>query len=181
MTPTLETPRLILRPLELSDATQTQVLFPHWEIVRYLTPKVPWPYPDDGAYHYYCDAALPAIARGEEWHWTLRLKSAPEQLIGCIALFRSETDNRAFWIGLPWQQQGLMSEACRAVNDYWFDSLGFPWLRVSKAVPNSASRRLSMREGMRVIRCEDRDYVSGRYPGEVWEITAEEWRRKKEL
>lgn len=36
MISTLETPRLILRPLELPDAEQTQLLFPHWDIVRYL-------------------------------------------------------------------------------------------------------------------------------------------------
>jgi ribosomal-protein-alanine N-acetyltransferase len=35
MTPTLETPRL--GPLELADAEQVQILFPHWEIVRYMT------------------------------------------------------------------------------------------------------------------------------------------------
>ena len=41
MTPTLETPRLILRPLELADASQAQVLFPQWEIVRNLNRAVP--------------------------------------------------------------------------------------------------------------------------------------------
>jgi hypothetical protein len=29
--------------------------------------------------------------------------------------------------------------------------------------------------GMRVLRLEIRDYVSGRLPSEIWEITAEEW------
>lgn len=32
---------------------------------------------------------------------------------------------------------------------------------------------------MRVIAREDRDYVSGRLPSEIWEITAEEWRQRK--
>ena len=82
MAPALETPRLILRPLELADAEQVQILFPHWEIVRYLANKVPWPYPADGAHTYYRDVALPAIERGEEWHWSLRLKTVPGQLIG---------------------------------------------------------------------------------------------------
>src|ERR1041385_3308233 len=88
MTPILETPRLVLRPLKLSDAGQTQVLFPHWERFRYLRKIVPWPYPPDGAYTYYRDVALPAVERGDEWAWTLRLKTAPEQLIGAISLFR---------------------------------------------------------------------------------------------
>ena len=50
MTPELETPRLLLRPLVLADAAETQILFPRWEIVRYLANHVPWPYPPDGAY-----------------------------------------------------------------------------------------------------------------------------------
>jgi RimJ/RimL family protein N-acetyltransferase len=49
---------------------------------------------------------------------------------------------------------------------------------VSKAIANIASRRISERSGMRVIKTEHRDYVSGRLPEEVWEITREEWRRR---
>jgi ribosomal-protein-alanine N-acetyltransferase len=179
LTPTLDSPSLILRPLELSDAEQTQVLFPHWEIVRYIRNAVPWPYPPNGAYTYYREVALPAVARGDEWAWTLRLKSAPDHLIGAISLFRSETDNRGFWLGLPWQRQGLMTEACDVVTDYWFDVLEFPVLRVPKAIANAGSRRISEKQGMRVIAREDRDYVSGRLPSEIWEITAEEWRRRE--
>lgn len=179
MTPTLQTPRLVLRPLELADADHAQVLFPHWEIVRYLRKIVPWPYPSDGAYVYYRDVALPAVARGDEWAWTLRLKSNPGQLIGAISLFRNETDNRGFWLGLPWHRQGLMTEACNAVTDYWFEALRFPVLRVPKAIANAGSRRISEKQGMRIIGREDRDYVSGRLPSEIWEITAEEWRQRK--
>jgi [ribosomal protein S5]-alanine N-acetyltransferase len=175
----LETPRLELRPLELADAEQTQRLFPHWEIVKYLASRVPWPYPDDGAFTYYRDNALPAMERGEEWHWTLRLKSAPAQHIGAISLSRIENSNRGFWLGLFWQRQGLMSEAVEVVTDYWFDVLGFPVLRAPKAVVNTASRRISEKNGMRVVSCEEQDSVSGRFPTEIWEITAEEWRARR--
>jgi [ribosomal protein S5]-alanine N-acetyltransferase len=135
--PTLETPRLLLRPLELADAEQAQVLFPHWEIVRYLDKIVAWPYPPDGAYMWYRDHVLPAMERGEEWHWTLRLKSSSANMIGSIDLRRRDNNNRGFWIGLPWQRQGLMTEACEAVTDFWFDVLKFSVLRAPKAVPKS--------------------------------------------
>ena len=182
MTPTLETPRLILRPLELADAEQVQELFPKWETVRYLTSAIPWPYPPDGAYTFYRDVALPAVARGEEWYWTLRFKTNPAQIIGAISLMRNQKDNRGFWIDLPWQGQGLTTEACDAVTDYWFTVLKFPVLRVSKAIANIGSRRISEKQVMRVIGKEERDHVSGRNLSEVWEITAEEWsahRQKK--
>lgn len=177
-TPPLETCRLLLRPLELADAAQAQVLFPQWEIVRYLNHRVPWPYPPDGALTFYRDVALPAVERGDAWHWTLRLKTEPNQLIGNISLARAENKNRGFWLGLSWQGQGLMFEACDAVTDYWFSILQFPVLRVPKAVANAASRRISEKQGMRVVATQERDFVSGRLLSEIWEITAEEWRAR---
>ena len=72
-----------------------------------------------------------------------------------------------------------MTEACNAVTDFWFDTLHFPVLRAPKAVANVASRRISEKQGMRLVSTEDRDYVSGRLPSEIWEITAEEWRARK--
>jgi RimJ/RimL family protein N-acetyltransferase len=177
MPPELETERLLLRPLEVADAEQVQRLFPQWEIVKYLNAVVPWPYPDDGALTYYRDRALPAMARGEEWHWTLRLKEKPEQIIGAIGLIRGVTDNPGFWIAPEWQGKGLMTEAVIAVNDYWFEVLGFPVLRAPKAIANAASRRISEKTGMRVVGTEERNLVSGRQLSEMWEITAEEWRR----
>jgi hypothetical protein len=32
---------------------------------------------------------------------------------------------------------------------------------------------------MRLIAKMERNYVSGRFPAELWEITAEEWHRRK--
>ena len=89
--------------------------------------------------HVYRNDILPAIERGEQWHWTLRLKEAPEQHIGVISLHQEEWDKRGYWLRLPWHRQSLMTETVIAVNDYWFDVLGFQ-LRAPKAVANVASR-----------------------------------------
>jgi ribosomal-protein-alanine N-acetyltransferase len=179
MTPELQTKRLLLKPLQLADAQQTQLLFPHWEIVRYLRKVVPWPYPPDGAHRFYEDVALPAIQRGDEWIWTLRLKTAPDRVIGSISVAKGENDNRGFWLGLPWHGQGLMTEAAEAVTDYWFNVLNFKVLRVPKAIANVASRRISEKHGMRVVATEEREYVSGKLLSEIWEITAEEWNSRR--
>jgi ribosomal-protein-alanine N-acetyltransferase len=98
MTPTLETGRLLLRPIELADAEQIQAVFPSWEIVKYLANKVPWPYPSDGALTFLRDIALPTIARGDEWIWTIRRKEEPGTIIGSINLRKSADENRGFWI-----------------------------------------------------------------------------------
>jgi [ribosomal protein S5]-alanine N-acetyltransferase len=119
------------------------------------------------------------MERGEQWHWSFRLKASPEQLIGRVSLTKDTRNNRGFWIGLPWQRQGLMSEACDAVTDYWFDVLKFPVLRAPKAVCNTGSRRISERQGMRVVATEEQEYVSGSLLTELWEITADEWRNHR--
>jgi [ribosomal protein S5]-alanine N-acetyltransferase len=175
MVPTLETPRLFLRPLTLADAPAIQAIFPKWEIVRYMIAHVPWPYPADGALSFLRDLALPGMARGDEWHWGLFLKTAPDQLIGVISLRAAPNDNRGFWIDTPYWGQGLMQEASEAVTDYWFDVLGFPVLRAPKAAPNIASRRISEKNGMRLVAVEDGTYVGGPFPREIWEITQAEW------
>ena len=175
-TPSFETPRLILRPLALADAEEVQLIFPQWEIVRHLNARVPWPFPLDGVRTYYLDSALPAIERGEEYHWMLLRKDDPERkIIGSICLVLSDTVNRGFWIAPPWQRQGLMTEAVQAVNRFWFEELKQPVLRTKKACENLASRAISVREGMRCVDHTKDDYVSGCLPTEHWELTAEDW------
>lgn len=170
-----ETHRLILRPLAIENAAQIQELFPQWEVVRYLRNVVPWPYPANGALEFIREVALPHMASSEAWNWTLRLKSEPEQIIGNLHLRKGDRDHRGFWMGMKWQGQGLMSEACAWANDFWFETLGFPVLRVSKAAENRASRRISQKQGMRLVGVEEKDYVCGTLPSEIWEMTAEEW------
>lgn len=178
--PELSTSRLILRPVELADAAAVQGLFPHWEIVRYLaSPPIPWPYPTDGALTFLRDAAIPKMQRGEEWTWSIRLKESPGKMIGLITLHDIEGNNRGFWLGLPWQGRGIMTEACLAVTDYWFEVLDRPVLRAPRAVENIASRRIAEKTGMRLVGTEMKSYVCGPRLSEVWEITREEWRRKR--
>jgi [ribosomal protein S5]-alanine N-acetyltransferase len=175
-TPVLETPRLRLTPLALEDADQVQPLFAQWEIVKQLNARVPWPFPADGVHTFYRDAALPAISRGEEWHWMLRLKGDPEQkIIGSICLKLHTDLNRGFWIAQKWQGRGLMTEAAAAVTRFWFEELKQPVLCVKKARDNAASRAISLHEGMHCIAQTEDDYVSGRLPTEIWELTAENW------
>jgi RimJ/RimL family protein N-acetyltransferase len=178
-TPALETPRLILRPLQLSDAAEIQPLFAQWEVVRQLNARVPWPFPANGVETYYRDDALPAIERGDEWHWMLRLKEDPEaKIIGSICLVLPGPVNRGFWIAREWQGRGLMTEAAKEVTRFWFEDLNQPVLRIKKARDNVASRAISLRQGMRCIEQTEDNYVSGRLPTEIWELTAEEWRAR---
>ncbi len=175
MTPDLETERLLLKPVVAEDASAVQEQFPDWRIVEFLGAIIPWPYPDDGAQSWLRDLVLPAMAEGRAWHWSIRLKSDPQRLVGVISLRDGQDDNRGFWLNPVLWGQGLMNEACEAVTAFWFQVLGKPALRVPKAVGNIASRRISESSGMRVVWQGERDFVSGRHPTEIWEITREEW------
>jgi RimJ/RimL family protein N-acetyltransferase len=121
------------------------------------------------------------MARGDAWHWTIRQKDEPDQIVGVISLMRTADNNRGFWIGLKWQGHGLATEAAEAVTDFWFEVLKFPVLRVPKAVANLASRRVSEKLNMRIVATEERDHVSGRAFDEIWEITADEWQARRRV
>lgn len=172
---TLQTARLTLTPLQLADASNIQQLFPHWEVVRYLDSRVPWPYPDDGALTYVRDVVLPAIAAGREWHWMIRLGSESSQSIGSISLYDHPGNNRGFWLAPQWQGKGYIREACKVINAYWFETLARPVMQVPKAVDNQASRKVSQREGMRLIETREGHFVSAPMLKEIWEMTRAEW------
>jgi RimJ/RimL family protein N-acetyltransferase len=53
-------------------------------------------------------------------------------------------------------------------------------MRVPKAAANIASRRVSEKQGMRIVATEERDYVSGRMLAEIWEIAADEWNGRRQ-
>ena len=175
MIPIFETKRLWLHPITLEDAPAAQRLFPQWEIVRFLDEKIPWPYPEDGALQFYRDVVLPEMKRGEQWAWAIRLKGGPSHLIGGINLRLQRDDNRGFWVGLPWQGRGIMTEACEVVTGFWFNSLDRDTLRVAKAVDNIASRRISESQGARLVSIVDRIFLMGPTKAAIWEMTKEEW------
>lgn len=173
--PTLFTSRLILTALQLTDAEAVQRLFPHWEVVRYLDKRVPWPYPEDGGLAYVRDVALSAMAAGREWHWMIRTRLQPEHIIGSISLYDQPGNHRGFWLAPQYQGNGYMREACEIINSYWFETLSRPVMQVPKAVANNASRKVSQHEGMRLIGRRDGHFVAGPMELEVWEITRSEW------
>ena len=176
-TPTLETERLILRPISLDDAPAVQRWFPDWELVKYLHAGLPWPYPDDGALTN-ARECLEKRARGEKFFWVLVLKDGDDQAIGRIDLwpFDGETrDMRGFWLARPWWGRGLMTEAAERVTQYAFEDLEWPLLYLSNAQPNRGSHRVKEKQGAELIDVRPHPFMSGEYPRETWLLTREAW------
>lgn len=180
MTPLLETERLLLKPLGVNDIAALQQVFPQWEIVRWLDATVPWPFPADGACYFVEHVVLPQMESGTGWHWSIRRRADPNALIGEITLQEVERRNRGFWIVPEWQGHGYASEAAEAVTQFWFEDLGKPVLHVPKAAANLASRRISERQGMRVIDKFKGQLVGGEYDFELWELSRAEWLARRQ-
>jgi ribosomal-protein-alanine N-acetyltransferase len=180
--PILETTRLRLRPLAITDAPRIQELVAVWDVVQYLDAQIPWPYPEDGAEHF-LSRKLPEMSAGSVYTWALTLKSENDDLlIGVIELMPSNPkDSRAFWIGVPYQQRGYMTEAVCAVNDFAFDTLGMDRLLLNNAVPNIGSHKLKEKSGATIVDdTEDYKYVAGTYKQISWVLTKAQWQANRE-
>jgi RimJ/RimL family protein N-acetyltransferase len=179
-TPTIQTQRLVLRPLALSDAPAIQRHFNNWNIIRNLASVVPWPYPDDGA-ESFIRLQLNKIAAGEAiYQWVLVLRSGDGEAIGAIA-FRPHVENpkghRGFWLAEPYWNQGLMTEAIAAVNDFAFRTLDIESFYVCNAATNAASRRVKQKTGAEFVGYIDLRHHDGQSKSEKWKVTRENWLR----
>jgi len=176
-TPVLQTPRLVLRPVRAKDAPVIQRRFPHWEVVRWLDAKIPWPYPADGAATYVA-ACLEQMARGDKSHWAIIPRSGPADLIGIIELWPDDgvsRSQRGFWLDPDFQGKGLMTEAAERVTEYAFCKLGWPHLWLTNAQDNHPSRRIKERQGARLVDLMIGEHVGGKGPQMVWLLQRQDW------
>lgn len=181
-TPTLATPRLLLRPVVLTDAPAIQVHFANWNVIKHIGGKVPWPYPPDGAQTFLKEDALPRVNRGDAHVWAICLKATPGDLIGVIEfrLSPDADDHRGFWIAEPHWGKGLMSEAVEAVNRFVFEELGLDNFIEQNAANNPASRRLKEKSGGEFLSYRESTYLSGERRSEVWRLTRAGWLAARE-
>jgi [ribosomal protein S5]-alanine N-acetyltransferase len=147
--PTLETPRLILRPLELSDAKDVQRLAGEPEIAR-TTLAIPHPYPDGVAEQYLATLTEKFNQRNEVNFAVTRIHSG--ELIGAACLRLELEHDRGevgYWIGKPFCGQGYATEAARAIVDYGFQTWGLNRIEGGLFSTNPASGRVQEKLGFR--------------------------------
>ena len=150
--PTLETERLWLRLLEPGDAAAiTQ--YASDRRVAATTLNIPHPYNLDLAREFIERKQQSAIA-GSDFAFALTLKPERE-LIGVISL-RPQHGHSAevgYWTGVPWWNQGYMSEALRAIIRHAFCDLGLQRVYASHFGGNLASGRVMQKAGMSYEGC----------------------------
>jgi ribosomal-protein-alanine N-acetyltransferase len=153
----IETERLVLRPLQATDASRIALLASDWEMAR-MTARIPHPYPDGAA-----EAFIAAAAKADGLVLAIAERRAPALLIGCAGVERWQAGRggdreRAvgeaelgYWIGRPYWGRGYATEAGRAVLAFAFRHLALERIVVSAMLDNPASHRVIEKLGFRPI------------------------------
>lgn len=179
-TPEIETTRLVLRAVHIEDAPDIYGYVRNPNVLRYTTGTPPREFSETEA----VVRGLAAQPEGEH-AWAVRLKGQPAA-IGIVEFGTKEGGAKGaadYALAEPHWNQGIMTEAVRAVLDWAFANL--PRLeRVTSAAmtANPASTRLQRKCGMRLVRHEQSKWAKFADPVElaVCEITREEWERHDE-
>lgn len=129
--PTLETPRLLLRPFEIWDALEVQRLAGDFRIAD-TTLRIPHPYEDGMAEAWIAQQALDSSC---EFVFAI-VRKQDSALVGAIGLVRNgEEAELGYWIGVPYWNQGYASEAGTEILRHAFSKL-----RLSRVYANHFER-----------------------------------------
>ena len=175
--PTLETERLILRPVTLDDAPAIQRHFGTLAVIQHLSVSVPWPYPADGARSFLAEKLLPSVEAGECLAWGITLRGQEQEVVGLIEYRFADADvgNRGFWLAEHLWGQGYMTEAVVAMQDHLFFEVGIERMVVVNSVDNPGSRRVKEKTGARLIGTGHVPHHHGDGTVERWEVTRASW------
>ncbi len=150
---------LSLRPVTLEDADALHVHMRCEELTAFLA----WaPHESPAQTAEVIAALVTGMEQDTGYHWVIRSGEAVAGLISLIDLRRRHREwtlNRAelaYWIGLPFQGQGLATAAGREVLRMGFASLGLHKVILMHAKDNPASGKVAEKLGFRYVG-EERD------------------------
>lgn len=146
--PTLVTSRLLLRPFTLADAPVVERLVSDFAIAD-TTLHIPHPYPP-GAAEDWIRTHPERFAQGTGISFAIVLRETGE-LCGAIGLHPEPPHQRAeigYWLGVPYWNRGIMTEAAAAVIAYGFSELGLNRIFAGHFTRNPASGRVMQKIGM---------------------------------
>lgn len=176
--PTLETPRLRLRPFHSGDTDDVTRLANDEELSRYI-PAIPYPYPRQAAAEW-----LATHREKFDFGQEVVLAITDKQdgtLMGAIGLILTPEHRRAelgYWIGRDFWGRGLATEAGRAILKYAFEELRLEAVFANHLAPNTASGKVMLKLGMNYQGTRPRYYLHrGQfYDAAMYGIVREEFR-----
>ncbi|MCB1531273.1 MAG: GNAT family N-acetyltransferase [Alphaproteobacteria bacterium] len=164
----------------MDDVSDIQKLFNHWDIVKFT--RAPWPLPENAALMNMRDKTLPAMEEGKQFSWAITLKESGE-FMGRVdyRLYDGQKPDRGFFMGIPFQGKGYMTEAVMVTQDFMFFEYGLEVLIVKNALSNEASRKIKQKTGAEYVGVEDDTCGHLGDKTEVWKVTREGWERARSL
>lgn len=145
--PEIKTERLVLRPVNRSDAKDLFDLRTDPQVLQYLDRDAPQSL--DEIYQL-MDSIETTLVENSGINWGITLHGIP-RLIGTICFWRIDKQNHRAEIGYmlrsEFWRQGLASEALAAVIAYGFNVLNFHSIEANINPKNTASRKLLEKYG----------------------------------
>lgn len=146
--PEMTTERLLLRPFVPGDANRVIELLQRPEIAA-TTLNITHPYPEGAAASWI--ASHPGAAEtGEAFTWAI-CRREDGLLLGAIGIHIDARHLRGtigYWLGVPYWNQGVTTEAARAIVDYGFTELELHRIDATCLPRNIGSSRVMEKAGM---------------------------------
>ena len=146
----IETPRLILRMAQMTDA---EPMFRNWasdpEVTKFLT----WPtYQSIDSAYTILDIWIKEYEKPDFYQWMIELKEIWEP-IGSISVVHHRDDIAAaeigYCIGQSWWHKGIMTEALTAVMQFLFKEVGMNRIEAKHDINNPHSGGVMKKCGMK--------------------------------
>lgn len=147
--PVLETERLILRPLRMSDARDLYAYARDPQVSRHVL----WDaHASLGESRQFLRGAIRQYRRGDPGSFAITLKESG-RMIGTVGFMWVNLDHRSAEVGYSlsrdYWNRGIMTEAVRRVVAFGFDQLKLNRIEAQHEVDNPASGRVMAHVGMR--------------------------------
>ena len=157
---TLETERLVLRPLQLEDA---KTVYESWTSDDEVSRYVRWStHKNINETIEYINNTIEKNKQDNYFEWGIVLKEE-NQLMGAIAAFPSEEGRieLGYNIAKKYWRNGYTTEALKRVMEYLINEKGIHHFRCSHVVLNPASGAVMQKVGFKYVKNEIKDKFDG--------------------
>ncbi|MCI8387949.1 MAG: GNAT family N-acetyltransferase [Clostridiales bacterium] len=99
----------------------------------------------------FTDEWLGAYEKSNRYSWAIQIKSSGEVIGRMFGMYPDDRISQvelAYELGRKWWNNGLMTEAVKAVIDFFFKEVGFNRIHAYHASANPASGRVMQKSGM---------------------------------
>ena len=173
----IETDRLLLRPILLSDAQNLYQLVLDKDVLNYLS-GIPKYTGVEMAVDYISGKLEKKYQNKDFYDWAVVLKGE-NKMIGRISVYRQDDYRRmadlVWYLNPAYRNKGYMSEGVKAVINHLFE-IGFERIEAFADVENKASTKVMAKVGMQyegTLRKYDCRRDDSLYDAEMWSIIKE--------